>query len=549
MILEEARRTALDRRVTEMLKVRLDYEPDLKDLEANFSPRRTRWQVGNRKRGQANSEIINGAPLYAVTVMKSGMMSGHTSPSRPWFKLITPDPGMMEAPGVREWLYTVETRMREVFARSNVYNALPSCYGDLGSFGTAAMGLYEDTRDTIRCFPYLMGSYAISNGPRLSVDSFARKWRTTSGNLVDEFGLDNVSPKIANAYKTKKFDDPVDVCHILQPNRGRKLGMADNRNMPVESVYWEHDWPGNRALRVGGYQEFPVMVPRWETAGLDAWGDAPALTALGDAKQLQFEELVLAQLQELTRRPAHVLDPALKNKTHLGPGGKNYVSLSAGNPGAKPIYVPDPNAVKNTQETIAKLEERINRYMFVDIFLMLAQSDLRQITAREVEERHGEKLLMLGPVLERLADELLDPLIARTFAIMLRAGMIPEWPAALDGMPVKVEYISILAQAQKAVATNAIEAVAAFAGSFAQVSPEALDKLDIDQAIDEYSQLRGAPPTIIRSDDAVAARRRQRAEQQAAMAQAAMAKEAAAAANQLGNTPMGTGSALDKLVA
>ena len=50
----------------------------------------------------------------------------------------------------------------------------------------------------------------------------------------------------------------------------------------------------------------------------------------------------------------------------------------------------------------------------------MAFSDRRQITAREIEERHEEKLLMLGPVLERLNDELLRPLIDRTFNIMVR---------------------------------------------------------------------------------------------------------------------------------
>jgi len=53
------------------------------------------------------------------------------------------------------------------------------------------------------------------------------------------------------------------------------------------------------------------------------------------------------------------------------------------------------------------VENRIERSFYVDLFLMLANSDRRQITAREIEERHEEKMLMLGPVLQRLNDELL----------------------------------------------------------------------------------------------------------------------------------------------
>ena len=168
--------------------------------------------------------------------------------------------------------------------------------------------------------------------------------------------------------------------------------------------------------------------------------------------------------------------------------------------------------------------------MYTDMFLMLAESDRREITAREVEERHAEKLLMLGPVLERLADELLDPLIQRTFRIMLEEGLVPEWPAELDDQPLRIEYTSILAQAQKSVARYSIEAVAGFAGTIAAWDPSVLDKFDSDQAMDEYSNMVGAPPTITRSDEAVTARRRQREQMQAAAAAAEVAKNAGGAA-------------------
>ena len=36
---------------------------------------------------------------------------------------------------------------------------------------------------------------------------------------------------------------------------------------------------------------------------------------------------------------------------------------------------------------------------------MMAESDRREITAREIDERHEEKMPVLGPVLERLHDD------------------------------------------------------------------------------------------------------------------------------------------------
>jgi len=77
---------------------------------------------------------------------------------------------------------------------------------------------------------------------------------------------------------------------------------------------------------------------------------------------------------------------------------------------------------------------------------------------------------------------------------------------------------------------------------------DAFDKWDTDQAIDEYAQAIGVPPTVVRSDDAVAKIRDQRAQakQQQQMAAAAQPlKDASIAAKNLSETQVNGQSALD----
>jgi hypothetical protein len=58
---------------------------------------------------------------------------------------------------------------------------------------------------------------------------------------------------------------------------------------------------------------------------------------------------------------------------------------------------------------IQDVRTRIRASFYADMFLML-QSDVdTRKTATEVAELHEEKMLMLGPVLERLHNELLNP--------------------------------------------------------------------------------------------------------------------------------------------
>jgi len=157
---------------------------------------------------------------------------------------------------------------------------------------------------------------------------------------------------------------------------------------------------------------------------------------------------------------------------------------------------------------------------------------------------------MLGPVLERLNGELLDPLIDRTFAIMARRGLLPEPPEELQDVELKVEYISILAQAQRLVATAGIERLSTFVGGLAGVKPEVLDKFDADQTVDEYAQALGTPPTMIRSDIEVEKIRAGRAEKEQMAQMAAMAEpalQASQAAKNMSETDVNGVSALDRL--
>ena len=179
---------------------------------------------------------------------------------------------------------------------------------------------------------------------------------------------------------------------------------------------------------------------------------------------------------------------------------------------------------------------------------MLANSDRREITAREIDARQEEKLLALGPVLEQLNQDLLDPLIDIAFQIMDRQGLIPEPPQELQGMDLKVEYISIMAQAQKLAGIATIERFAGFVSSVAAMDPSVLDKIDTQQMIDVYGDRLSLQPGIVRPDEEVQAMMAQK--QQAQMNQQAMASiaQGANAMKQLSSADMTSDNALTRLI-
>ena len=515
---------------------RSTFMPHWRELSDFNDPRRGRYVTSDWNKGEKrNQKIINSTSLYAKRTLSAGMANGVTSQSRPWFRLATPDPGMMEYAPVRSWLHVVETRMRQVFSRSNWYTVMPVFYGEMGLFATTAMCLLEDNDTVIRLYPYTIGSYSLAQNERLEIDTIVRdKVKWTVRQMVHSFGLKACSPAVQDMWTRGDYEKGIDLIHVIQPRLERDPSKADNRNMPFESIWYEMGGQGSGTtdlglLRNSGFEEFPILAGRWETTGEDVWGsNSPGMVTLGDAKQLQHEERRKAQAIDKHVDPPMRADPSLRNQySSIVAGGITYVESGNGRDGFAPAIQTSPQAIGVIRESIYEIEQRIKTGWFEPLFLQLANDTRSNTTAHEIALRHEEKLLMLGPVVERTNSEVLDKAIDRVFSIMLRRGMFPEPPDELAGINLRVEYISVLAQAQKMVALSGMERFVQFVGAVSTLKNNAIDKFDADQAIDEYADALGVAPTLVVPDDRVAEDRADQAEQQQ-MAQAAMAADPAA---------------------
>ncbi|SMF64640.1 Bacteriophage head to tail connecting protein [Tistlia consotensis] len=552
-------RQHVESRLEALRQERSSWMPHWSELSEHLLPRRGRFLGGEggarpNQGGKRNGRIVNGTATIALRTLQSGLSAGVTSPARPWFKLATPDPELAEWQPVKLWLERVETLMQAVFDRSNLYPVLQAQYEELGCFGTAVLAVFEDRDDVIRVRGFTAGEYMIAQDHKGRVETFYREYAMTVAQLVEQFGLEAVSGTVRGLWDRGGYDQWVEVVHAIEPNRPLD-GVALEADKPWRSLYFEKGQTGGgaagKALAERGFEEFPLMAPRWHLMSGDIYGRSPAMDALGDVKQLQNEERRKAEAIEKLVRPPMIAPTSLqKRAASILPGSITYVDVQQGQAGFRPAYQFDPQ-IQPLMLDIEKLESRINRAFYADLFLMMVESDRRQITATEVAERHEEKLLALGPVLERLHKDLLRPLIDRSFAILARAELLPPAPPELQGGELEVAFVSLLAQAQKAVDSGSIERFAGFVGRLAQANPEALDKLDFDQAVELYGARLSVPPSLIRGAEAVAALRAGRARQQQ-LAQAGQAVELAGRAAEgvkaLGETPTGGETLLSGLL-
>ncbi len=524
---EESRKQFYTKQMAQLVNERSSFDTHWRELSDFILPRSSRFLMSDRNRSSRNTKIVDPTATLADRTLSSGMLSGITSPTRPWFALTTPDPALMEFGPVKYWLEVVKNRMNDVMNKSNWYQSLPIVYSQLGTFGTTAMALLEDDEDVIRTHPFPIGSYYLSNSDRLQVDTVYRKFSMTCRQLVQRFGLGSVSDSVKSAWESQQYEQWFDVVHAVEPNINRDTGKLDSKNKRVSSVYFECGGDSDKLLSEKGFDDMPIMAPRWDINGEDVYGSScPGMIALGGVKALQLEQRRKAQAIDKLVNPPMVGPTSLKNqRASLLPGEITYVDQVSGQTSYQPAYAINPH-ISELVEDIQDTRALINSSYFVDLFMMLQNVNTRSMPVEAVVEMKEEKLLMLGPVLERLNDEFLDPSIDRIFNIMARKNMFPPPPKELAGMPLRVEYTSVMAQAQKSVGIGSIERFVGFVGGLAQANPAAMDKLNVDQAIDDYGNMVGVPATIIATEEQVSSIREERQKQQ--QQQQAMAQSMAA---------------------
>ena len=542
-------RQRLDRTHSALKTERSSFLPHWRDLSDFLKPRAARFLVTDRSQGnKRNPKIIDSTATLALRTLASGMMSGITSPARPWFGLRTPDPELNAWHPAKVWLDEHRARMAEIFLKSNLYTTLPGCYSDLGAFGTHAFSLLEDDETVIRSAAMPIGSYVLGTDHRGRVNQCLREFSMTAHQLVEKFGKEKCSVTVQNL-ADRNPNAWIDVIHAVGPNPEFDPAKPSSKFKRFESVYYEAGGDKDKVLAQAGYDEFPVLAPRWEVTGEDIYGsNCPGMEALGDVMALQVERRRHGQFVDKGLTPPMGAPSSLQNRrVSLLGGDITFYDQVQGQPGVAPLYQVNPAMLNPLLQDMAEIRQRIQRTFYEDLFLLISNDTRSNVTAREIAERHEEKLLMLGPVLERLNDELLDPLIARTWSIMQRRGLVKDPPKEILRAGLSVEYVSVMAQAQKMTAIMAIQETVQFAGMVGTLDARVLKKVNGLEAMNLFSDAIGAPPKMLNPDEQVEAEAAAELQAQQNAQALAAAQQAADTGKTLADTQVTDPSALSEL--
>ena len=520
------------------------------------------WPVGGvhleeegsnpEQKAKIHSGMMSDAAEYANKIYGAGYQGGLCSPSRRWFELTLKDKELAKFPPVRAWLDEVEKVLYQIFASSNFYQASHIGFEEQGAFGMEAMLMEEDFLDVVRFYPMTAGEYRIAANHRKVVDTIYRKIPMTAIQMFRMFGADNLSGRVKSSYEKNPYTYfPVLHCIEPRPDNERDNRMIDNVNMPWRSV-WLEDGENDKVLRESGFEIFPAVCARSATRGQSPYGYGPGHSALGRSKVTQQMEKSSLHGLHMMVSPAMITDSSFKGVLDLTPAAHNEGG-SADKVGARALYEVN-LPLQALDAKIQQIEGRISRAYYNDLFMMISNNTQAGNIelATQVLEMKEEKMLMLGPSVERQAKEKLDPVIDFTFNAAKKREingkpMIPPPPQELNNVPIEVEYVSVLAQAQKLQVAQGMRAYLAEVERVASINPESMIKTDFFEYLDQYGNVLGIPSQIVISKDEVEKELAALREAQAAQAQQENAAAQADMAQKLGNASTADGTALADL--
>ena len=500
----------IKKRYNEMSSNRGTWEDHWQEILDYVMPRKADI-VTKRISGDKRTEVLfDSTAITANNLLAASLQGTLTSPSRQWFYLKIRNEEVNEDREVQLYLEDSAKRMYDVFNQTNFNTEVHELYLDLCSIGTGCLFVEEGNKgfdeDLIHFQTLHISEFYIHENVAGYIDTLYRKYKLTARQAVQEFGEDNVGPKILECASMKP-DKKFNFIHAVEPREDyeRVFGESDTK-LPFHSCHVCEE--EKMVVRTGGYNEFPYLVPRWSKATGEIYGRSPSYNALPDIKTLnKAVEIGLKAWSKAIDPPLLVQDDGVIGRVRMTPGGITVIRNDAA---VKPFQSGANMQVTTFKE--AELKTAIRQAYYSDQ-LQLQQGP--QMTATEVQVRYELMQRLLGPTLGRFQSEFLNPLIERVFGIMFRAEAFVQEPNLLQGQSIDIEYVGPLARSQRMEEAVAVERLYQLAMQLAQADPSIMDILNHDEAIRARAELLGVPKSVLRGRAEVDELRQARMQQQA----------------------------------
>ena len=469
---------------------------EIRDYELPNRPSFTSKEVAGSK---TMEKIYDGTVIDAINVSKAGISGMLTNAALPWHAIEMADERMNEDTNVQDALTEVNDVMSQEYHASNFYTNIDGVYEEVIGFGQSGLFIGEGKKTALNFLPIPLVQIFTDEDSEGNVDTVFRCWEWTARQIRQAWPDSPLTPKIKESLKKKKneLDEKFKIFHVIYPRSDRELDKRGNYkqdkvNKPILSAYIAEE--EKLLIDEGGYDEMPYAIPRLFLMAGDGYGRGMGWNALPDVKMLNTMEYTgLRSWQKATDPPTVLPDEGYSLPLKTGPGGVTYNS-NWDKPGSEPRTLYGSAHFQMLPSFEAKCDQKrdqIREFFFYKQFRTQQEGQPR--TAQEIIQIASENLKILGPLLNRFMEELLKPIIIRSFWILYRLGKFPKLQATMEDIGAdvdfKIVYLSPIAKAQRLYESQEMQNAFIMLLPAAQIKPEILDRISGDRFYETVATL------------------------------------------------------------
>lgn len=512
---------------------RAPLEAVFRDVERFFDP--------GAAGGFGGSSNLTGVENYNfdATGMKmlnrfSSAFGAITTPKKErWHGATVIDRELARLPEVQRWC---EHAVDRIFAcRYAAHAAAGVAYSQdrrqLGSYGTGPLWIDEWRGRGLFYKALQLSETYIDLDFRGMVDTVHRKFELSARQAKAQFGEDNLPPKVRKALEQEKTcGETFQFLHVVRPNERIETGRLDWRGKPISSRYIAIDeaW----LIRKGGYRTMPIPVSRNTVSPGRKYGNSPGQTVIGTQRGLnEIARTILRAGHKAVDPPLAFYDDGDISKLVTRPGGLNPGLINGdGQMLVRPI---EQGGNLMIGRDIQADERAVVDDEFLGQFYKMLTAESVQRSAAAVFEIAAEKALLAQDFAEHYESEKLGVGFERELDVLLEAGQIDDMPpvmieAGARPIVVMTNPLARMARSGEAAGWSRLVEVVVQAASAGR--PDALDRLNFDEAIPGVAQVLGVRSSWIHTDEELAELRRARAEKEQAAQTAEVVPDVAGAA-------------------
>lgn len=503
-------------------------------------PHRTYWMEAQTEQGpRANQHIVDSTHILALRSYVAGFLEGNTSATRPWARIQSKDEELNLVPENHTWLDKYTRRVHNALSSSNYYSSAGVFYGDYGVFNTGAHFI-DELDDGLFFHNLVPGSYfVIANSFGEAVVLVIERSLTVKA-LVDRYAKkkngawdwSNISKRVRELYEKSEYTQMIDIVTVVEENpdfNPEEPQVLLNRKWirktyELASASGPH-YQGNESvgidpmdkseagvfLHISASKRKPFIVGASDRSGNFEYGEkGPTTDALGLIKSLNKKAIGKDQALEQMLRPA-LQGPANLRKSYITTAPNSYVPLDASSlsqKGLRSIFEINP-AIGSLIQDVSDLRQQVDKLYYADYLLYLSRNPKTR-TAAETNAIVNEQQLIIGPNLQSLNFTYNVPVIEFVMDFVLDSDPFLEPPPeALAGSFLKVDFISVFAQAQKAADLPSVERYLQMIMNVGQIDPRIFDKANLDKIADLYEDRLYLPAGLNNPQSKVDAMRQQ----------------------------------------